>query len=62
MQEGYRYQWPASGLTAKEMGALYRWKQRTGTPINELIRQAIEYCDKIIGDDNERSVQDQNSH
>jgi len=43
-----KYQWPASGLGVREMEILYDWKKRTGTPINELLRQAIHVCDKLV--------------
>ena len=35
------YQWPASRLTDDEMWALYRERERTGLPVNELLRRAI---------------------
>lgn len=50
-----KYQWPASAIGVREMEILYNWKKRTGTPINELLRQAINVCDKLVekevGDD-----------
>ena len=42
------YQWPASALTVNEMAILSEWKERTGTPITQLIKQAIVEMDKII--------------
>jgi len=43
-----RYQWPASALTDKEMEILYQWRGKTGTPICELLREAVEICDILI--------------
>ena len=42
------YRWPASSLTDHEMAILYRWRKKTGTPISELVRQAIIKCEAII--------------
>ena len=42
------YQWPASALTCREMEILADWRAKTGTPISELIRQAINECQRII--------------
>ncbi|MCL4704850.1 hypothetical protein KJ068_06800 [bacterium] len=36
-----RYQWPASGLTPEEMAILYHLRERTGTPINKLLKEAV---------------------
>lgn len=36
-----KYQWPASAITDAEMQALYQIKQKTKTPINQLIKKAI---------------------
>lgn len=36
-----RYQWPASGLTPAEMAILYNLRERTGTPINKLLKEAV---------------------
>ena len=35
------YQWPANKLTVTEMAILYRLRQATGKPINQLLREAI---------------------
>ncbi len=35
------YQWPANKLTATEMAILYRLREATGKPINQLLREAI---------------------
>lgn len=35
------YQWPADKLTAIEMAILYKLRQATGKPINQLLREAI---------------------
>ncbi|MCP3966685.1 MAG: hypothetical protein GY718_10095 [Lentisphaerae bacterium] len=48
MSDESKYQWPASALTPNEMAILNAWRDQTGTPINELIRQAIVEMDKII--------------
>ena len=42
------YQWPASALTINEMAILADWREKTGTPISELIKQAITMCQQII--------------
>ena len=44
-----KYQWPADKLTDKEMAILYNWRERTKTPINYLLQQAINELSKIIG-------------
>ena len=43
-----KYQWPADKLTEYEMGILYKWRVRTSTPINTLLKQAVIELDKII--------------
>lgn len=48
VQRASKYQWPADKLTDKEMAILYQWRQKTKTPINQLLRQAIEELNKII--------------
>jgi len=35
------YVWPASRITKKEMAILHTWREVSGTPITELIRQTI---------------------
>ena len=42
------YQWPASALSANEMAILTEWREKTGTPINQLLKQAIVKCQEII--------------
>ena len=41
------YVWPASSITKKEMTILYRWREKTKTPITELIRQAIVMVENL---------------
>jgi len=48
MDELKGYQWPASALTRNDMKILCEWHRKTGTPISQLLKQAIEECDKII--------------
>ncbi|MCK5615082.1 hypothetical protein KAR91_75160 [Candidatus Pacearchaeota archaeon] len=36
------YQWPASALTGQEMAILNGWRERTGVPISELLKQAVQ--------------------
>ena len=43
------YPWPASRLTSEEMSILYLWRMKTGTPINELLRQCVQEMHKLIG-------------
>lgn len=43
-----KYQWPANQLTEKEMAILHRWRELTKTPINHLLKQAIEELNQII--------------
>ena len=42
------YQWPASGLTGREMAILAHWKDITKTPINELLRQCIIEMNRVV--------------
>ena len=42
------YQWPASSLTGNEMAILADWREKTGTPISQLLKQAIVKCQEII--------------
>lgn len=42
------YQWPASSLTGHEMAILADWREKTGTPISQLVKQAIVKCQEII--------------
>lgn len=42
------YQWPASSLTGNEMAILADWREKTGTPISQLLKQAIIKCQDII--------------
>ena len=48
MEEKKRYRWPCSALTDNEMAFLTKWREKTGTPITELIRQAINICQEVI--------------
>ncbi len=43
-----KYQWPADKLTNEEMAILYRWREKTKTPINHLLQQVIIEMEKII--------------
>jgi len=43
-----KYQWPANKLTNQEMAVLHKWREKTGTPINRLLQQAVIVMDKII--------------
>ena len=43
------YQWPASSLTGHEMAILADWRDKTGTPISQLLKQAVNKCQEIIG-------------
>lgn len=43
-----KYQWPASRLTSREMAILASWRESTGLPITECLRQAVELLDRII--------------
>ena len=42
------YQWPASALTGQEMAILNGWRDRTGVPISELLRQAVLKVDEFV--------------
>lgn len=42
------YPWPASALTGKEMAVLARWRQQTGVPICELLRQSVQIAQKLF--------------
>lgn len=48
LDERKGYRWPASSLTDHEMEILYHWRKETGTPISELLRQAVIICQDII--------------
>lgn len=43
-----KYQWPADKLRDEEMAILYNWRSKTKTPINHLLRQAIQELNQII--------------
>lgn len=43
-----KYQWPADRLTSSEMEILTNWRERTGTPINYLLQNAVVEMDRII--------------
>ena len=36
-----KYQWPANRITSEDMAILYHLRASTGTPINQLIQEAI---------------------
>ena len=42
------YQWPADKISKEEMAILHSWRQKTGTPINYLLRQVVVEMEKII--------------
>lgn len=48
MNERKGYRWPASALTENEMAILHYWRTKTGTPISELLKQAVIECQAII--------------
>jgi len=48
LEECRGYQWPASSLTGHEMAILADWRDKTGTPISQLLKQAIVKCQEII--------------
>lgn len=43
-----RYQWPASSLTPEEMAILYNLRERTGTPINKLLKEAVRKLEEAL--------------
>lgn len=43
-----RYQWPASSLTPEEMAILYHLGERTGTPINKLLKEAVRRLEEAL--------------
>ena len=47
-QEYTKYQWPANQITPSDMAILHKWREKTETPINHLLAQAIRELDKII--------------
>jgi len=48
IEERRGYPWPASALTGVEMAALADWREKTGIPISELVRQSVEAIGKMI--------------
>lgn len=42
------YQWPASALTSHEMALLESWREKTGVPITQLLRQCVLRIKKEI--------------
>jgi len=44
-----KYQWPADRISDNEMAILHMWREKTKTPINHLLAQAVKELDKIIG-------------
>jgi len=43
-----RYQWPANKITPDEVAILFRLRENTGTPINQLIQEAIRKLGEAI--------------
>ena len=43
-----KYQWPADKISENEMAILHSWREKTQTPINHLLAQAIRELNKII--------------
>lgn len=43
-----KYQWPANKISADDMALLYHLRARTGTPINQLIQEAIQKLGEAI--------------
>ena len=43
-----KYQWPADRISENEMAILHSWREKTKTPINYLLAQAIQELNKII--------------
>ena len=43
-----KYRWPASALTDTEMAFLAEWREKTGTPITKLLKQAVNICQGVI--------------
>lgn len=44
-EERKGYPWPASALTSREMAILTNWREKTGKPITEVLRQAVVEMD-----------------
>jgi hypothetical protein len=42
------YQWPASALTSHEMALLEGWREKTGVPITQLLRQCVLKIEREI--------------
>jgi len=51
-----KYRWPASALTEKEMGFLTDWRQKTGTPISKLLKQAVNVCQDVLKKEGRKEV------
>jgi hypothetical protein len=47
LEEPRGYRWPASSLTSKEMAILVNWREKTGIPICQLVKQAILKCNEL---------------
>lgn len=41
LDKGKNYQWPANKLTGREMAVLHRVREKTGIPINQLLKAAV---------------------
>ena len=44
-----KYQWPANRITSEDIAILYHLRVRTGTPINQLIQEAIRKFGEVMG-------------
>ncbi|MEK7727566.1 MAG: hypothetical protein AAB354_04090 [candidate division KSB1 bacterium] len=43
-----KYQWPSNRITPEDMAILYHLRSRTGTPINQLIQEAIRKLGEVV--------------
>ena len=43
-----KYQWPANRITQEDMAILYHLRASTGTPINQLIQEAIRKMGEVM--------------
>jgi hypothetical protein len=43
-----KYQWPANKIGEEDMAVLYHLRARTGTPINRLIKEAIQKLAEVL--------------
>ncbi len=44
-----KYQWPSNRITPEDMAILYHLRSRTGTPINQLLQEAIRKFGELMG-------------